>query len=1176
MPNYTVYHIHSMLSNATTNIDSVTDFRDYVARCKELGMQGLAFTEHGNIFEFCHKKDEVEKAGMLYIHGVEAYLTDTLERGIRRAYHCVILAKNEDGFKELNRLVTKSYNRTDGHFFYYPRIHMDELEQTSNNLIITSACLGGPLNRGDENFQNRFIHFMEENKDRCFLEIQHHNIKSQIEYNKKLLQISHDTGIRLIAGTDTHALNETHMLGRKMLQMAKGVSFPDEDNWDLKFKSYDELAEAYYRQGAIPEDDWESAIENTNLLLDMCESYNLDNSIKYPKIYPNSVQTFKDKINEGYKTNPYVKRHPKDVVINRIREEEAVYEKVGAIDFMLLMRYIKEWEIDHGIHTGPGRGSVSGSYIAYLLGITDMDSIKFNLNFFRFLNPGRVTNADIDIDHDENGRSKLKDFLLKDHLDLPNVKTAEIITFNTIKLKGAIKDIGRALKMDLELTQEISNAVETDEKQRQFIDEKWRKKYPELFRYADIVNGVIISVGTHPSGVLVSDTDIESNIGLCSISSTPYPVTSLNMKELDQLFYVKLDVLGLDNVALINKTCELAGIDILTPDTVDLEDEKVWESIRDDTTGIFQWSSEQATAYIKKFMSSDTLKAAKERNPNFSMLKWFSFGNGLLRPSCASFRDDVANGKFYENGLKELDDFLAQESGRLAMQESTMQFLVKFCGYSDAESDTVRRCVSGDTEISVYDGKKKKIRDLSIGDIVLTVDEKAFVPSYKRVNNVFDNGIQKVYGILAYDGKREYRIKATKSHKFMTTSGYKMLSDLHEGSHLVVMPRLSLARICAIKELGEEHVYDIEVEENHNYIANDIWVHNCIAKKKGTEQLLPEIEERFVEYSSKNYGISKEKCAEVIKPFLQVIQDASNYGFSWNHSDAYSCIGYICGYLRYYYPTEFITAGLNVFQDKPDKFAPFVEYANKHGIKIEPPRFGYSTYEYIYNKDRNVITKGLGSIKYINEDCARTLYDMRFIKFDTFTDLLVYMDENTAIDKRQIRTLIQLNFFKDFGKNGKLISIFDYYIERYKKTYVEKTKVKRIEEIRAFEAEEPDKIIPIEEQIAVEEDLLGYIALSYPIDKRYCYVSDVNVRYNPFVDMYSIGAGKNIRVKIDKKAYEKQKVKKGEIIFAEKFVKKPDYIKTDDGFVQKGTYSFRLVSYKKVDKERFSRVLEAV
>ena len=146
--NYTVYHLHSMLSNGVTNIDSITNFRDYVERAKELGMTAMCFSEHGSIFEWIHKKEAVEKAGMKYIHGVEAYITEDLTEKVRDNYHCVLIAKNYDGVLELNQMVSNSFNRQDGHFYYMPRITYDELENTSDNIIITTACLGGILHRG--------------------------------------------------------------------------------------------------------------------------------------------------------------------------------------------------------------------------------------------------------------------------------------------------------------------------------------------------------------------------------------------------------------------------------------------------------------------------------------------------------------------------------------------------------------------------------------------------------------------------------------------------------------------------------------------------------------------------------------------------------------------------------------------------------------------------------------------------------------------------------------------------------------------------------------------------------------------------------------------------------------------------------------------------------------------
>lgn len=737
-----------MLSNAITNIDSVTRFQEYVDFAKENGMKAMAFSEHGCTMEWWHKKCAVEAAGMKYIHAVEAYLTETLEEKVRDNYHCVLIAKNYDGFLELNKLVSNSFNRSDNHFYYTPRISFDELFNTSDNILFTTACIGGVFGKAPEITCEKFLRFMQSNKHRCFIEIGHHPADKQKEYNIKMLKLSQKTGIPLIAGTDTHVLNKEHELGRKILQQSKEINFEGEEDWDLKFKTYDELVESYRVQNCLPEEEYLKAIEATNLLADMVEPFKVDQGTKYPHIYDDPEKMFEEKINNAILTHPYaLKNHSEEELRKVVSEEIEVYKATKSVDFMLLQTYLREWERKNGIQCGPGRGSVSGSMVAYLLGITEMDSLRFGLNFFRFQNPSRVTNCDIDTDYAGKDRDKVKEFLLRDKMNIDSIKSAEIITFNTIALKGAIRDVCRALYKDgykgksyLALSDELSKMVDSSE-------DEAREKYPEIFEYVDIVNGTIVSVGTHPSGVLISDLPLDEQIGLCSISSSEYPVSMINMKELDDLMFVKLDVLGLDNIGIINDTCKMLGVERLNPDNTDLEDEKVWESIRDDTTLIFQWESSSAQQYLKRFMSDETLKIAKSKSKNFSMIKWLSFGNGLIRPACASFRDSVSRGEFFDNGFEALNDFLAPEAGRIAMQETIMKFLVEFCGYSDAESDSVRR---------------------------------------------------------------------------------------------------------------------------------------SIAKKRGTETLLPEIEERFIKYSSEHYDITKERCAEVIKPFLQVILDASDYSFSWN------------------------------------------------------------------------------------------------------------------------------------------------------------------------------------------------------------------------------------------------------------------------------------------------------
>jgi DNA polymerase-3 subunit alpha len=557
MGNYTIYHLHTMLSNGVTNIDSVTKFNEYVSKAKECGMTSLAFSEHGNVFEWLHKKEAVEKAGMKYIHAIEAYITEKPfwenEEGKperkRDNYHCVLVAKNYEGVRELNRLASKAFNKEDGHFYYTPRIFFEELLNTSDNIITTTACIGGTLSKGNEELKQRYIEFLKNNSHRCFLEIQHHNTESQKEYNKYLYNLSRETGIRLIAGTDTHCLNDLHAEARVVLQRGKNTYFDGEEGWDLTFKSYEELVNAYKVQNVLPEDVFLDAIENTNILANMVESFEIDRSLKYPKISGDASKTLHDEIfgNQKAIDGIITEGYDKEVVMSRLQEEYSTADSVDACAYFLLQKHITDWCHENDIWTGPGRGSAASSMILYLFGVTDINPLKHNFQFWRFMHKDKYSLADVDLDYSEKDRDRLLYFMLHDKLNLNNIQTSHIITFNTIALKGAIKDIGRGLGMSIEETSEISNAVyekSEDENKVTIIDDVWRKKYPKLFKYVDAVIGTIVSIGSHPSGVLVTDRNIDEEIGICYLSGNEYPVSCLNMKELDSLNFVKFDCLG--------------------------------------------------------------------------------------------------------------------------------------------------------------------------------------------------------------------------------------------------------------------------------------------------------------------------------------------------------------------------------------------------------------------------------------------------------------------------------------------------------------------------------------------------------------------------------------------------------------------------------------------------------
>ena len=681
MSNYTILHLHSMLSNGVTNIDSVTPYDQYIDKAHELGMAAMAFSEHGSVLGWVKKKLHMEELGMKYIHAEEFYLTNTLDEKVRDNYHCLLIAKNYAGVLELNKLSSKSFNRDNNSFYYVPRITIEDVKNTSDNIIVSTACLGGVLNKAPEPIRQDFFYWLRRHPDRCFLEIQPHISAEQKRYNQALWALSKRSGLRLLMCTDTHALNAEHVEGRKILQKAKNIHFDGEDEFYLEMLSYDELVSLCKIQNALPMEVYLDAIEMTNVVADMVEPFELDYSYKYPHLWgDDSEQVLRAKIAEGIKWRGVDKLPNYQEYLDRIEYEMKAYIHNGAIDFMLLMEDIIAWCKTQDILVGYGRGSCNGSVIAYLLGITEMDSIKHGLNFERFMNTERVSLSDIDTDFPPSRINEVKQYIFDKH----GLYCSDIVTFNTIALKGAIRDVGRALQMPLDEVGNICNRVEMDEA-------GCRKQYPDLFKYVDIVNGCVVSVGNHPCGLVVSPYSIDDRMGLFTTSTDDVPISQINMKEVDLQNYVKLDLLKLDTIELINETCKLAGIERLTPDNVDINDKAVWDSIRDDTTAIFQWEGATGDRYIKQLLSESNIQKFKKLNPNVDYMTLLSIGNGAIRPAGASYRDDLANGVIRKSGNEAIDEFMKPTFGYLVFQCQIIQFLHQYCGYTMGEADIVRR-----------------------------------------------------------------------------------------------------------------------------------------------------------------------------------------------------------------------------------------------------------------------------------------------------------------------------------------------------------------------------------------------------------------------------------------------------------------------------------------------------
>lgn len=728
--NYVVYHLHSDLSNSSTP-DSTTKFEEYIDLALKNNMKALGFSEHGGVYEWVRKKQAMDKVGLKYIHGMEAYLTTTLDEKINEAYHIGLYARNWEGVKEINRLSSNSYRKDDNHFYYKPRISLDELFNTSDNIIVTTACLGSIFwqRRNDEELMSKILDWVAENNHRVFFEIQYHNHPEQIEYNQMLWEWSKKYNVPLIAGTDTHSSTKYKAECRQILQKAKNISYGDEDTFDLTFKSYDELVEMFRKQNSLPEEVWMEAIENTNVFADMIEEFELDYSFKYPNLYEDEEKTFMNLVRKKYnekikkgiidKNNPQYKKN--------IQEEFKAFKKLGMLSFMTFMSELATWCWENNIPIGFNRGSVGGSTIAYILDITDLDPVKWNTVFSRFVNEDRISLGDIDMDFSPDDRDKVYEYIQN---RFPKNHTAYIITFNTVADKGAIDEIGRALKVPLNKVAKIKEEFEID-------PDATKKKYPDIFYYFDGIRGTIISKGMHPAGMVASPISLDDNLGI--LYENELPIVQCGMKSVDSLNYVKYDILGLKNIGLIKKTMEYVGKPYPKSHEINWNDEKVWDDMITSPVGIFQFEGNYAFSMLKKF---------KPRQIND-----MSLVNAALRPSGESYRDKLMNREFHKNPSKEIDELLKDNLGYLVFQEDTIKFLTDICGFSGAEADSVRRAI----------GKK---------------DEKALREALPKILDGYCNNSNKPREVAEQEAKEFLRIiqdSADYQFGFNHSTGYSMI-----------------------------------------------------------------------------------------------------------------------------------------------------------------------------------------------------------------------------------------------------------------------------------------------------------------------------------------------------------------------------------------------------------------
>lgn len=833
---FTHLHLHTEFSL----LDGACRIEPLVLRAKELGMTSLAITDHGNMYGAVDFYKACKKHGIKPIIGCEVYVAPRTrfdrEKVLDKEYnHLILLCENETGYKNLIKLVSLSF--TEG-YYYKPRVDHDILEKYHDGIICLSACLAGEipqllLAKDYEGAKSTALWYRDVfGADNYFLEIQDHGIKEQQIVEEGILRLSRETGIPVVATNDVHYIHQqdskiqqvliciatNHILGEDT-----GLEFHSEEFY---LKSEQEMRQVFPE---IPE-----AIDNTARIAERCSfDFEFGNTkLPYFEIEEDisHFDYFKrccyEGLNKRYGSPPAEYRE-------RLEYELETVNKMGYTDYYLIVADFVSFAKSKGIPVGPGRGSGAGSLAAYCMGITDLDPMKYDLLFERFLNPERVSMPDFDIDFCYERRQEVIDYVTQkygaDHV-------AQIVTFGTLQTRAAIRDVGRTMGMSYASVDAVAKLVPNDFKIT--IDEAVRKssrlrtlmqedgRVNELIETARKIEGMPRNASTHAAGVVITHDPVSSYVPLAT--NDGLVVTQYIMTTLEELGLLKMDFLGLRTLTVINDASKNAGIDI---NEISIDDPEVYRLFaRGQTEGIFQFES----SGMKQMLMN--LKPTR--------LEHLIAANALYRPGPAKQIDTFVENSHHPEkvhyALSQLKPILEDTFGCIVYQEQVMQILRSLAGYSYGRADVVRRAMSKKKK-DVMEAERKNFLDgCGKNGIDLSVASAIFDQISEFAKYAFNKSHAACYSLVAY---RTAYLKRYYPAQFMAAlltsvldSSNKVARYISESKRLglrLAVPDVNTSMkgfsangnvinygLLGIKNLGSEFINDIIKERENGKFKN--------------------------------------------------------------------------------------------------------------------------------------------------------------------------------------------------------------------------------------------------------------------------------------------------------------------------------------------------------------------
>ena len=759
---FTHLHVHTEYSL----LDGSSKIKELTARAKELGMDSMAITDHGVMYGVIDFYRAAREVGIKPILGCEVYVApgSRFDResgaGEDRYYHLVLLAENNTGYKNLMKIVSKGF--VDG-FYYKPRVDLKLLTTYHEGIIALSACLAGEVQkylvRGmyEEAKRSALRYHEIFGKDHFYLELQDHGMPEQKMVNQGLLRLSQDTGLELVATNDIHyTYAEDAKAHDILLCIQTGKKVTDEDRMRYEggqyyCKSEEEMRKLFpYAQ---------EAIDNTHKIAERCNVEIEFGVTKLPKYQvPEGFDSWtylNHLCREGFKT-----RYPDDNgnLSRRLDYELGVIRTMGYVDYFLIVWDFINYARSQNIMVGPGRGSAAGSIVSYTLGITNIDPVRYNLLFERFLNPERVSMPDIDVDFCYERRQEVIDYVVRKY---GKDQVVQIVTFGTLAAKGVVRDVGRVLDLPYAMCDSIAKMIPNDlgmtldkaltanPDLKKLYNEDEQVKY--LIDMSKRLEGLPRHTSMHAAGVVIGSRSIDEFVPL-SRAADGTITTQFTMTTIEELGLLKMDFLGLRTLTVIQNAVRLAEKDYgikLDMDHIDYNDKKVLESIGTGRTeGVFQLES----GGMKSFM-----KELKPEN-----LEDIIAGISLYRPGPMDFIPRYLKGKNDKKSITyecpQLEPILSPTYGCIVYQEQVMQIVRDLAGYTMGRSDLVRRAMSKkktavmekERQNFVYGNKKEGVK----GCIANGIDEKTADHIYDEMIDfakyAFNKSHAAAYAVVSY------------------------------------------------------------------------------------------------------------------------------------------------------------------------------------------------------------------------------------------------------------------------------------------------------------------------------------------------------------------------------------------------------------------------------------------